>query len=186
VSWQDTVTKLIKLKARYFFAAWVFGALLIFLPDSLKQQMNITIPDDVQPWVGFSTLATFVLWLNLILLQVFAYVRKKLSERRIKNETLAQLETLSQRERDVLLQCVNLNQRTIHRNINDSAVNSLRSKGLITIARSGSALSMPFTIPKFVWEYIKANDVILFPELLDETAMTEFDQRLKNYHWMGI
>jgi len=186
MSWAEQITKLAELKARYFFAIAVIGGLLIFLPANVRQQMAVTIPESVRQWVGLSTLAASVFWLVLTFVQFFSFVQNKISERRLKAEVLGQLETLSQRERDVFLQCLNLNQRTIHRNINDAAANSLRSKRLLAMASQGSVLSMPFTIPKFVWDHIKANDTVLFPELFDEAAMNELAQRQNNHSWMGL
>jgi len=168
MSWLENVTKLAELKARYFFGAWVFGALLIFLPTEIKGQMGITIPDVVRPWIGFSTLAAFVLWIVLATLQVFSSVHQWFTGRKLRAEILSQLETLSGGERDIFLICLSRNQRTIQRNITDGPANSLKSKRLLLMASQGSVLSMPHTIPKFVWDHIKANEAQLFPELFDE------------------
>lgn len=183
MSWLENITKLTELKARYFFGAWVFGALLIFLPAEIKEQMRITIPEVVRPWVGFSTLAAFVLWVVLATIQIFSSIRKWFAERHLRAEILSQLETLSDGERDIFLLCLSRNQRTIQRNITDGATNSLKSKRLLLMASQGSVLSMPHTVPKFVWDYIKANEAALFPELLSEDAMREFQQR-QQHGWM--
>lgn len=177
------VTKILGLKARYYFCAWVFGALLIFLPAEIKEQMAITIPEVVRPWLGFSTLAAFVLWLVLAVFHSASYIRRWLNGREAKAEILSYLETLSQGERDIFIQCLSLNKRTIQRNITDGAANSLKQKRLLVMAAQGSVLSMAHTIPKFVWDHIKANEAELFPEIFDENAMREFQQR-QQHGWM--
>jgi len=184
MSWFDSVTKLTELKARYFFGAWVFGALLIFLPAEIKQQMAITIPEVVRPWVGFSSLAAFVLWIVLTTIQLLSFIHHWLRERKLRTEILSQLETLSDGERDIFLLCLTHNQRTIQRNITDGPANGLRSKRLLVMAAQGSVLSMPYTIPKFVWDHLRANEPELFPELSDAKAMRELQQRHQN-GWMG-
>ena len=177
------ITKIIEIKTRYFFGAWVFGALLIFLPAEIKAQMGITIPEVVRPWLGFSTLAVFVLWLVLIVMQIFSVIRQWFKERGMRSEILVQLETLSDGERSIFILCLSNNQRTIQRNITDGSANSLKSKRLLAMATQGSILSMPFTIPNFVWEHIKSNEAELFPELTDENAMRKFHQS-QQHGWM--
>lgn len=175
---------LTKIKARYFFGAWIFGALVIFLPEAIKQKMAITIPETVRPWLGFSTLAAFVLWVVLVSLYCASKIKDWFDFRRRKSEALSQLETLSQGERDIFILCLSLNQRTIQRNITDPAANSLLAKRLLVIAPQGNILAMPFTIPKFAWEYLKSNETELFPELHDERAMAAFHERQRN-GWMA-
>lgn len=183
MSWLEHITKLTEVKARYFFGAWAFGALLIFLPAEIKQQMAITIPDAVRPWIGFTTLAAFVLWLVLFTLQIFSYFRRWFKKRNMRDEILSQLETLSDGERDIFLHCLSRNQRTIQRNITDGPANSLKSKRLLVMASQGSILAMPHTIPKFVWDHLKEKEVEMFPELFDENAKREFHQR-QQHGWM--
>lgn len=183
MSWVEHITKLTEVKARYFFGVWVFGGLLIFLPIEIKQQMAITIPDIVRPWIGFTTLAAFVLWLVLSIIQGFSYFHKRYKERIMKSEILSQLETLSDGERAIFLHCLSQNQRSIQRNITDGPANSLKSKSLLVMASQGSILAMPHTIPKFVWDHLKEHEEVLFPELFDENAMREFQLRQQN-GWM--
>lgn len=183
MGWFSDMIKLTELKVRYFLVAWVFGALLIFLPIEMRNQMGITIPEVVRPWVGFSTLAAFVFWLVLSFIQLFSFIQQWLKDRNLRVTILSQLETLSDGERAIFLHCLSKNQRTIQRNITDGPTNSLKSKRLLVMASQGSVLSMPHTIPKFVWDHIKAKETELFPELFDEHAMREFQQRRQN-GWM--
>lgn|GEM_PF-3837677 len=182
LSWSDFM-KILELKARYFFGAWVFGALLIFLPADIKQQMAIATPEVVRPWLGFSTLAAFVFWLVLAVLRTTTFFFRWSNERKARTEILSYFETLSQGERDIFIQCLSLNKRTINRNINDGSTNSMKQKRLLVMASQGSVLSMPHTIPKFIWDHIKKNEVELFPELYDENAMQEFQQR-QQHGWI--
>lgn len=184
MAWVTEIHKLVQLKARYFFGLWVFGTLLIFLPEPIKQQMRVEIPEMAKPWLGFSTLAAFVLWIVQIILLLAGFIRDWIRGRKVRAEILSQLETLSQGERDIFLICLLSNQRTIRRQITDSDVHSLTAKRLISRAGGmGSALSWPHTIPRFVWEYIKANEAYLFPELNDENEIKELEKRLK-FGWM--
>lgn len=185
MNWISDLRKIIQLKARYFFAAWVFGALLIFLPETIKQQMHIEIPEVVKPWLGFGTLATFVFWLVQILLLLWELLGSWRMSRQAKARALSQFDSLSQRERDIFITCLANNQRTIHRAIGDAQMQSLVSKGLMSRAGGvGHMMSWSFTIPQHIWEYIKENEQTLFPELFDEKAMLEFEKRQRN-GWMS-
>lgn len=181
MAWVENILKLTELKARYFLVIWILGALLIFLPLNIKEQMGLaTLPTEIQPWLGLITLAAFALWLA----QLFHSIQNWFQYRSRRSEILSQLDTLSRGERDILIQCLANNQRTIRRNIADSDTHSLTSKLLLVRAGGvGSALSWPHTIPKFVWDYIKKNEAELFPELFDENAMREFQQR-QQHGWM--
>lgn len=177
------IEKMKELKARYVFFVWVFGALLTFLPLTVKQQLQVTIPEGIQPWIGFTTLGAFVLWLVMVLLNLVGFIQNKLRNREIKAMALKQLKTLSHGEREIFLLCLHENKRTIHREITDPPINSLQSKQLIVRAREGNILAMPFTIPDFVWSHIKINEEELFPELSDVQAMKRLLQA-QQHSWM--
>lgn len=183
MNWTEQIIKLTEIKIRYIFAVAIFGGLLIFLPVDVAQQMSIIIPESIRPWVGFSTLAASVLWSVLMFAQFFAWMHKKLAERRTKKEILCQLETLSRSERDLFLFCLSENQQTINRNISDPAVSSLCAKRLLVMAFQGNSLCMPFVIPGFVWKYVKTKQKDFFPELFDENSMKKLEER-QNNNWM--
>lgn len=184
MDWSAYFPKVTEIKNRYFFGAWLFGTLLIFLPSDIKQKMAVSIPDGVRPWVGFATLAAFVLWLVLGLLHVLSFIQNKIKERETRKNILSHLDTLSQGEREVFIFCIANNQRTIYRNINDSSVNSLKSKRLVVMAPQGSVLSMPNTIPKFVWDHVTENAKQLFPEAFNKKALKALEEKQKN-GWMN-
>ena len=177
------VTEILGLKARYYFSVWVVGALLIFLPVEIKERMAITIPEVIRPWVGILTLTTFVFWLVLVFFRAASFVHRLIDERKSRTETLGHFRTLSRGERDIFIQCLSRNENTVFRHINDGSANSLKQKRLLIMAPQGSLLAMPHTIPEFVWDYIKANQVQLFPELSSKEAMLEFDLR-QQHSWM--
>lgn len=181
MSWIDNVVKLIELKARYFLVLWILGALLIFLPISIKEPMGLAnLPSVVQPWLGLATLASFAMWVT----QLVQSIRNWFSYRSLRFEILSQMDTLSRGERDVFIFCLANNQRTIHRNITNADTHSLVSKRLlIRAAGAGSAMSWPHTIPTFVWKYIKKHEANLFPELYDESAMDEVVRRHERNSW---
>lgn len=181
MSWAENFLKLIELKARYFFALWVLGSLLIFLPLSIKEQMGLAnLPLVIKPWIGIITLVSFVMWVT----QLFQVLRDWFKLRRMRAEIINQLETLSTDERDIFIVCLAKNQRTIHRNITDPDTHSLISKRLLVqAAGSGNMLAWPFTVPTFVWKHLKENEEILFPELYDEVAMKEVLRRQNSGTW---
>lgn len=183
MSWAEDLLKVIELKIRYFFAVWIFGALLIFLPEEIKTKMAVTIPENIRPWIGFATLAFFVLWFVLAIIHVISYLHSKYKDYQMRDDVLDQLNTLSDRERDIFIFCLSRNQRTIQRNITDGAVNSLMTKRLLTIARQGSVLSMPYTIPDFVWKRLQKKRDVLFPEFLSPEEMAKFVNRQRD-GWM--
>ncbi len=181
MSWVENILKLIELKARYFFALWILGALLIFLPLAIKEQMGLAnLPLVIKPWIGIITLVSFVMWV----IQLFQILRNWFKLRRMRSDIIDQLHTLTSDERDIFIVCLAKNQRTIHRNITDPDTHSLVSKRLlIQAAGAGNMLAWPFTIPTFVWVHLKENDVILFPELLDEDATEKVLRRQNNGIW---
>ena len=185
MAWIAELQKLIHLKARYIFGAWAFGALLIFLPPAIIQQMHVEIPEVVKPWLGFGTLAAFVLWLVQVFLLGWELFGSWRMTKKAKARALRQFDSLSQGERDIFLICLSNNQRTLNRAITDSEMQSLITKGLMARASGvGNMMSWSFTIPQHIWEYVKENEEKLFPEIFDENAMVQLQKRL-SHGWMS-
>jgi hypothetical protein len=153
--------KVIQLQPRFLLGLWVLGALLLFLPANLATPLGIvTLRDHYRPWIGVGTLAAFAFWL----VQLVPAIAKRWSSRKYRAGILKNLDGLTREERFELAYCIHRGQRTVYLKVIDSAAQSLCGKGLFIHGERGSILSVPFTIPLFVWDYIRANPQTILPE----------------------
>jgi hypothetical protein len=67
------------------------------------------------------------------------------------------LNSLNEREAQVLLNCLNSNEQTFCSVYTDAAAMSLASKGLVESKTQGHPLDMPFTISKDVWIHLRSD-----------------------------
>ncbi len=151
--WPDWL-KVIQLQPRFLFGLCVLGALLLFLPAHAATALGIVeIRDHYRPWIGLGTLSAFAFWI----VQLIPGITRIRSERKYRAAVLKNLAGLTGEERFQLAYCIHRGQRTMYLRLIDSAAQSLCSKGLLVPGDRGSILSLPFTIPLFAWDHIRAN-----------------------------
>jgi hypothetical protein len=159
--WSDLL-KVIQLKPRYLFGLWLLGTVLLVLPTRLAVHFGVVdFRDHYRSWIGLLTLGAFSFWL----VQLVPAAQRKRAQSKWKKGVLKNLGGLSPQERFVLAYCVHRGQRTVYLRVIEPAATSLCHKGLMLSASgSGSMLAWPYTIPDFVWDYIRTNRLAVLPE----------------------
>jgi Super-infection exclusion protein B len=183
--WPDWL-KVIQLQPRFLFGLWVFGALLLFLPTHPATALGVVaIRDHYRPWIGLGTLGAFAFWI----VQLLPVMARRLLSSKYQATVLKNLSGLTREERFQLAYCIYRGQRTLYLRITDSAAQSLCNKGLFEVSTGqGSMLAWPFSIPLFVWEFIRANPHTILaqsewgrPELLGAFVRFEEDMQRNQY-----
>lgn len=142
-------------RARYSFALWVTGVLLLLAP-------LLPIPDhalygETRPYIAAVTLFAFVVWLVEVVLLARDARRASKQEKARLDELDGLLQTLSTGERGLLAQALHRNQQTVVCVGNSHEVWTLVSKGLLLTPASGkSQYATGFVIPKEVWKLMQA------------------------------
>src|SRR5882724_11448284 len=137
--------KILHLKPRYFFAVFLFGMLVLFLPTFVATKFGIlALRTGYPPWIGGGTLAAFVLWA----VHIVPWISNNLASAKYQTEVLQNLSGLPKQERFLLGFCIHRGQRTIFLQPSNSVAQSLCTKGLLRRSTGiGNVLSWPFTIP---------------------------------------
>jgi hypothetical protein len=151
--WPDWL-KVIQLKPRFLFGIWLIGALILFSSNGFADELGIkTIRENYRGWIGIGTLAAFAFWL----VQLIPEYRAARNVKRMRDETIHSISSLASEERLLLALCLNRNQQTITLEITHRAAGALVAKNMLIMASGvGNQLAWPFTIPDFLWHYIRA------------------------------
>jgi len=174
--WPDWF-KVIQLKPRFLFGIWLLGLMLLFLPSYFASRLGITtFREQHRSWIGLATMAAFVFWL----VQMIPSIRRSRESRRYRAEVIKHLGGLTPQERFLLAFCVSAGQRTIYMKLSDASAQSLCDKGLLEKATgTGSMLAWPYSVPSFVWDYLRANRDSLLREA--DWKSVEFQEACKRF-----
>ncbi len=158
-AWPDWL-KLIQLKPRFLFGIWLFGALLLFLPDRVAAGFGINdIRTALRGWIGILTLLALTFWL----VQLLPLWHVKRSVKRAREQAFRSLQSLSAEEWQLVAYCLNRGQQTITLEVTHRAAGALKAKGIFLMAGGvGNSLAWPFTIPDFLWKYLTENPQVIF------------------------
>jgi hypothetical protein len=190
-------TKIFDLKARYLFAVWLFGSLLLLSPLSISSKFGFaSIVDSYRGWIGLSTIGFFTLWT----VQLFSGYREARQKRKVelaeiakrdeedlrvrdkqskmREEVLRSVSTLSKNELFLLAYAVDQNQQTIFASRANRFALALVAKHLLIPAPTGNIVQYPYTIPNFVWDYLQQHN----HELFDSDVFPEYEEWKAIYH----
>lgn len=169
-AWPDWL-KIIQLKPRFLFGLWFLGALFLFLPATIADTLGIQeIRTFFRGWIGVGTLAAFAFWC----VQLIPLYQTKRNAKKYRERVIQSVSSLSPDEWLLVAYCLYRNQQTITLEITHRSANALVAKGIMIMASGmGNQLAWPFTIPSFLWEYIKSNRQVVF------SSVNEDDPRLQ-------
>lgn len=158
IPWPDWL-KVIQLKARFLFGIWLIGAFILFLPDRFADEFGIkTIRENYRGWIGIGTLAAFAFWL----VQLIPSFQNRRAIKKIREEIIQSVNSLSPEEQLLLAFCLWRNQQTITLEITHRAAGALVAKGMLIRADGiGDTLAWPFTVPDFLWNHLRLNHQLI-------------------------
>lgn len=148
--------KAIQLKPRYLFGIFIFGFLLLWLPDEQANLFGIKFfREEFRGWVGAGTLGAFCFWMVALIPQI----NKKWEIKKEKTSVLNSLKSLNREEHQIISYCLRRGQRSVNLDlIWQPWHSSLSQKGLLSQAAGyGDQQNWSFTIPDFVWNYLQKN-----------------------------
>jgi hypothetical protein len=170
--------KVIQLKPRFLFGIWLIGSLILFLPNGFADEFGIkAIRENYRGWIGIGTLAAFAFWL----VQLIPAFQNWRAVKKIREEIIHSVDSLSPEERRLLAFCLWRNQQTITLEITHRAAGALVAKGMLIQANvTGDILAWPFTVPDFLWHHLKADHQLILqgtdpndPQLLENFRRME-------------
>jgi len=171
-AWPDWL-KLIQLKPRFLFGIWFFGALLLFLPDRIAVGFGIVeLRGTLRGLIGLLTLLAFTFWF----VQLLPLWHTRRIVKRARAQAFRSLQSLSAEEWLLVAYCLNRQQQTITLELTHAAAGALKAKGIFVMAGGvGNSLAWPFTVPDFLWDYLRANPHVIFNDPNDPQLQARFE-----------
>ena len=160
----DSFFRLLEFLARYAFAFAVTAAVVLLLPDSAVDYMNLS---------GMRSVYKGPIWIVLILSLAVSLTRAvpvaagwlssglarvRTRRRILENErtVIKRLYSLDRDERLWMKACLWAGVQSVSATEGNRVAQSLHWKGIV-IQGHGHALDKPFHFPEFVWEYLQAH-----------------------------
>lgn len=152
--------KAIQLKARYLFGIFIFGCVILLLPDNIADKFGfLEIRKVYRGWIGLATIGSFSFWLIQLAPSILSIRANKAKRKTV----LEHIHSLSQNEMLIVAYCLYKNQNTISLPMTNSAASALCHKGLMVRALQGSTLKMPYTFQPFVWDHLQSIKCNIIP-----------------------
>ena len=186
--------KLLEVVAKYAWGILAVCLFVLFLPD--KQAEIIGIARLKEQFLGYWWIILVfsgTVCFESLFFKVREWRAKQRSEAEAERQKAEQREKIIRRlhsldmdERMWLKYCLFKNVRTlVAAEINPTA-NSLLCKEIITVG-SGSMMSLPFTIPDFVWEYLLAHRDEFLPQIFEKDirsakVLADFEAELRRIY----
>jgi hypothetical protein len=169
-AWPDWL-KVIQLKPRFLFGLWLLGALILFLPGGIADQLGVTeIRKNFRGWIGLGTLAAFAFWW----VQLIPRFQAKRGAKHFRERAFRSLASLSAEEWLLVAYCLNRGQQTITLEIGHRAAGALTAKGIFVMASgANNSLAWPYTMPSFLWDELRKNPQIIFNGIDSNDARLE-------------
>lgn len=184
----DSILKALRLAPRFFFAAWVFGAIILFAPDRVLTTVGVTVFRDAhRQWIGPVALASFVVWLTHTLVSAWHWLSVQIRHRLGRKAVVSSLSTLSQEELELLAYFVYRGAPTQSLILGLPPARSLEEKGLLgAVSGTGNMFGWPYTIPDYVWRDLQARRAELFPTLDSPETRSHFDNYDRRMHDLAL
>lgn len=154
------LAKLIQLNPPQLLAISLVSGLLLFLSDSLLEQIGIkALRDQYRPWIGIIFLVFIGLLFSKVVFSTAERIQRERAKRVKKKEVVKALENLTPREKEILGSYIRDNTKTKILS-SDGVVGGLRAKGILyqssQYGRMGwsDAPDFPFNISDFVWVHL--------------------------------
>ncbi len=154
----------VKLSGKQAFILSVITSILLFSNDEVLGKLGVTEAiGSWQIWIGLVWLVSVAILAAEIVFPVYGFVAKRVTWYFNLKGYQKRLHQLTVGEKEVLLQYINQNTRTISLNYSDGVANELESARII---RRASNLAhyhdvFPFNIQPWAWDYLSKH-----PELL--------------------
>jgi len=155
--------KAIQLNPRFLFGAFLLTAFLLFAPADFLSKFGLTIQEsNWQPIIGLLCIGSFVFWL----VQMVPVFDRWSQEKKFKKQIFDRLNSLSWDEWTILWYCLDKNQQTVGLSAADKLATSLVSKGILYLPPGNySILAYPYSVPDFLWKYLRKNKDSIFSEI---------------------
>lgn len=169
-TWLKDLVTLKPLPASILFLVGIF---ILVIPNNIAKFLAIDVfREQYRSWISiFTIIAGVTLFCRLVCYYFMAFKRL-----RMRHEVLRQLFVLSREEKLILYFCVLNNSATVLAPHGNSFLQALCSKGLIKEAGgTGVILSWPYTIPNWIWTYLRRHSAGIFHGFkdLDQNRLIE-------------
>lgn len=178
----ESFFKLIQLPARYSFGLALLGYFILFTPVKIAQQMGIEVlRESYRTEIGLFSMVMTTLWIIQMVRWISLTVNTWLLRRKLKDQLISELDSLSPESWLVIAYCLTKNERTVNFNVLDSQIDPLRSVGILKMAPGLHAQThWPFSIPLVFWRYLQKNKEQFFDN--SPYSEKELNQRLQELH----
>jgi hypothetical protein len=169
----------------------IFSALLLFAPDSFLQYLGLTnFLQGFHSQVSILFLLSAAIFTSAIIKFLWEKAKalvslhlKKSAKKAEEAEAMAKiakrLGSLTLSEKQWIQYCLYYNQQTFIASVANSTGNSLANKALVC-AGEGHVMSIPFTFPDHVWDYLVKNKEKFLPQLLTADKIS-FESQLSGF-----
>ncbi len=186
----ESFFKLIQLPARYSFGLASLGYFILFAPVKIAQQMGIEVlRESYRTEIGLFSMIMTTLWIIQMVRWINLTVNTWLLRRRLKDQLISELDSLSPESWLVVAYCLTKNERSVNFDITDPLIGPLRAVGILEMT-SGvhDQTHWPFRIPLAFWKYLQKNKEQFFanspyPKKELNQRLRELHQRITRYDW---